>query len=357
MVINFWPTLPKPILALAPMAGVCDSPFRQICKQHGADVIYTEFLSAEALIRNNKKTLEMLKFSPKEQPLVCQIFGKNPATIAQAAKIIEQAGYAGVDLNFGCPAYKVVKTGGGVSLMRDLNKVHDIIAAVCQTVAIPVSIKIRARIGLKTIIRDLIEERDTEDEKLETAGQVTALDLVKKISDLKISAIMIHSRSYEQAFDGVPDLEMVKAVRQIYPGILLVNGGIYTPEEAKRQLDETRADGVGLARGVLGNPWLFQQIHDVIPTESAPSGRAEGTLTYTQPTLARRSLGEVGWQERKQTMLQHAKIALELKGPPALIELRKHLAWYIKAVPKAKELRSKLVQVKTLAELKKILPI
>lgn len=339
--MSFWNTLKKPILALAPMAGVCDSPFRQICKQHGADVIYTEFLSAEALVRDNKKTLAMLRFSQDEQPLVCQIFGKSPETIARAAKIIEDKGYSGIDLNFGCPAYKVVKTGGGVSLMRDLNKVYDIIAATIQAVAIPLSIKIRARIGLKTIIRDLIEERDKEDEQLESKGEVTALDLVKKTSDLKISAIMLHSRSYEQAFDGVPDLEMVKSVRQIYSGILLVNGGIYTPEEAKRQLDETGADGVGLARGTLGNPWLFQQIKDYI----APH----------DPTLARRSLGEVGWEERKQTMLQHAKLALELKGEQSIIELRKHLAWYIKSIPGAKELRSKLVQVKTFAEIEEVL--
>ncbi|MDP1709569.1 MAG: tRNA-dihydrouridine synthase [Candidatus Komeilibacteria bacterium] len=344
---NFWNQLPKPIIALAPMAGVCDSPFRQICKQHGADVIYTEFLSAEALIRNNKKTLEMLKFSPTEQPLVCQIFGKTPETIAQAARIIEDNGYLGIDLNFGCPAYKVVKTGGGVSLMRNLNKVHDIIAAAMAAVSIPVSIKIRARIGLKTVIRDLIEERDSEDEKLESSGEVTALDLIKKISSLNVPAIMLHSRSYEQAFDGTPDLDMVKAVRQIYPGTLIVNGGIYSPEEAKRQLEKTGADGVGLARGVQGNPWLFQQIHSVIlspalaeredPMDTAPS--------YSQPT----------WNERKTTMLDHAKLSLQIKGEQSIIELRKHLAWYCKGLPNAKELRAQLVQVKTLDDIEKVL--
>lgn len=339
---NFWNNLPKPIIALAPMAGVCDSPFRQICKQHGADVIYTEFLSAEALVHRNAKTLEMLKFSPSEQPIVCQIFGKTPDTIAQAAKIVAEAGYAGIDLNFGCPAYKVVKTGGGVSLMRNLNKVYDIISATQAAVSIPVSIKIRARIGTKTIIRDLIEDRDIEDEKLENSGEVTALDLVKKISDLKVPAIMLHSRSYEQAFDGVPDLAMVKAVRKIYSGILLVNGGIYSPEEAKRQLDETQADGVGLARGVQGNPWLFKQIKDFV--NHHPELVSEPNI-YSLPT----------WDTRKQTMLQHAKLSLEIKGEQSIIELRKHLAWYCKGLPNAKELRAQLVQVKTLKDIEKIL--
>lgn len=320
------------------MAGVCDSPFRQICRSHGADVIYTEFLSADALIHGNAKTLEMLKFSPEEQPVVCQIFGKHPATIARAAKIVEAEGYSGIDLNFGCPAYKVVKCGGGVSLMRDLNKVYDVIAATQAAVDIPVSIKIRARLGGQAVIRDMIEERDDEDNRLETTGEVTALDLVKKISDLNVPAIMLHARSYEQPFDGVPDLDMVKAVRQIYSGILLANGGIYSPEEAKRQLDETGADGVGLGRGVHGNPWLFQQIKTVIPSV-APS------LTYTHPT----------WNDIKSTMLAHARLALELKGERALIELRKHLAWYCKGLAGAKELRAKLVRVNTLNDIDKVL--
>ncbi|MEK7125540.1 MAG: tRNA-dihydrouridine synthase [Patescibacteria group bacterium] len=344
---NFWLNLPKPIIALAPMAGVCDSPFRQICRAHGADVIYTEFLSADALVHGNLKTREMLKFNQSEKPIVCQIFGKNPESIALAAKIVAAEGYDGLDLNFGCPAYKVVKNGGGVSLMRNLNKVYDVIAATQAAVQIPVSIKIRARIGSHARIRDMIEERDAEDDKLETTGEVTALDLLKKIADLNVPAIMLHARSYEQPFDGVPDLAMVKKVREIYKGILLTNGGIYTPEEAQRQLDETGADGVGLARGVQGNPWLFQQIHSVI-LSPATAGREDPLATapsYSQPT----------WEERKTTMLEHAKLALQIKGEQSIIELRKHMAWYIKAMPGAKELRSKLVQVKTFEDIKKAL--
>ena len=349
---NFWTTLPKPIIALAPMAGVCDSAFRQICRAHGADVIYTEFLSADALIHGNLKTREMLKFNPAEKPIVCQIFGKNPESIARAAKIVEAEGYDGLDLNFGCPAYKVVKSGGGVSLMRNLNKVYDVIAATQTAVQIPVSIKIRARIGREARIRDMILCRDAEDEKLENEGEVTALDLLEKIQDLNVPAIMLHARSYEQPFDGVPDLDMVSAVRQIYKGILLTNGGIYTPQEAKRQLDATGADGCGLARGALGNPWLFQQIKDCLtnnanPTEILKFRNSEppDSLHYTTPT----------WNDIKKTMLQHAQLALQIKGEQSIIELRKHMAWYIKAMPGAKELRSKLVQVKTLADIEKAL--
>jgi len=332
--VNFWSNLPKPIIALAPMAGVCDSPFRQICRTHGADVIYTEFLSSNALCFGNEKTMRMLKFNKSEHPIVCQLFGKDPATIAHAAKIIEQAGYDGIDLNFGCPAYKVVKNGGGVSLMRNLDKLRAVIAAAIDAVAIPVSIKIRASVADSARIRDMIEDEDDEDRKLMKRGAVTAVDLVKKIHDLDVSCIMIHARSYEQAFDGEPDLEIVKQVRSLFKGVLLTNGGIYTPEDAKKQLDETQADGVGLARGVRGNPWLFGQIKDYLKTGSC---------------------SPVSWNDQKQVILEHAKLMLKTKGEKSIIELRKHLAWYIRGLPGAKELRTKLVQIKSIEELGSIL--
>ncbi len=331
---TFWHKQPKPIIALAPMAGVCDSPFRQICRTHGADVIYTEFLSADALVFGSEKTFKMLEFDPSEQPVVCQIFGKNTKTIAEGAKIAEKEGYAGIDLNFGCPAYKVVKNGGGVSLMRNLDKLYDVVASTIDAVDIPVSIKIRASISADAKIKDLIEEEDEEDRTLMTTGEVTAVDLVKKIANLPVACIMVHARSYEVPFDGQPNLDMVKKVRALYDGVLLTNGGINTPEEAKRQLDETGADGVGLARGVQGNPWLFQQIKDYLETGS---------------------YSPVSWEDRKKTMLEHAEIMRKVKGENSMFELRKHLAWYVKGMEGSKEIRTKLVQVKSIDEIAPIL--
>ncbi len=315
---NFWTKLSKPIIALAPMAGVTDIAFRQMCKRFGADVIYTEFASSYALIYANKKTREMLKFSPQEQPVVCQIFGKLPEAFYKSATILETMGFSGVDINFGCPSYKVTRHGGGVSLMRNLKLCQEIVQATCEGTKLPVSIKVRASIKKQTNSKE----------------SVTALDLVKIIKDLPVAAIMIHARSYEQPFDGEPKIAMVKEVRKIWPKILLYNGGIYSPEQAKRILEQTGADGVGIARGAWGKPWLFEQIKNYL-----------NVGTYS----------ERNWEEIKQVMLEHTKLALATKGNYGLVELRKHLVKYVKNLPHAAILRSKLVQVKTLTDIKNIL--
>ncbi|MDZ4229764.1 MAG: tRNA-dihydrouridine synthase, partial [Candidatus Veblenbacteria bacterium] len=334
---NFWQQLPKPILALAPMAGVTDTPFRQMCKRYGADVIYTEFASVDALCHGNARTREMITFEPSEQPVVCQIFGRKPELFSGAVKILEEMGFSGVDINFGCPAYKVVKTGGGVKLMRNPALCHELIQAACEGSGLPVSIKIRASIKRGADTKDKVEDKEAEaelDKYESTMDTVTALDLVNKVKNLPLAAIMLHARSYEQPFDGVPDTNMLKEVRKIWPGILIANGGIYSPEKAKEILEDTGADGVGVARGSWGKPWLFQQIKDYL---------AHGT--YQQ----------ISWEETKNIMLEHAELALSAKGEYGLIELRKHLAWYTKGIPGASQIRAKLVQVKSIGEVRNII--
>lgn len=334
---NFWHTLKKPIIALAPMAGVTDMPFRQMCKRYGADVIYTEFASVDALCHGNAKTREMITFEPSEQPVVCQIFGSKPELFYKAAKILEEMGFSGVDINFGCPAYKVVKSGGGVRLMRHLSLCQELVQAACEGTRLPVSIKIRASIKKETKVKDKLEQPMVEPELDNFECQldkITALDLVNKIKHLPVAAIMLHARSYEQPFDGQPDLEMVKLVRNIWPGILLANGGIYSPEKAKEVLAATGADGVGIARGAWGRPWIFQQIKDFLKDGS-----------YEQ----------FDWPKIKQALYQHAQLALTCKGPYGLIELRKHLAWYTKGIPHASDLRAKLVKVNTLADIQALI--
>ncbi len=300
------------------MAGVTDTAFRQLCKAYGADVIYTEFASVDALVYENKKTKEFIGYDPAEQPVVCQIFGKKPEHFFKAVKVLEEMGFAGIDLNFGCPAYKVVRNGGGVTLMRDLPLCYELVQAACEGTKLPISIKIRASI------------------KKQNAGVVTALDLVDKIKALPVSTIMIHARSYEQPFDGEPNLNVVAEVRKIWSGILLTNGGIYTPENAKEVLEATRADGVGIARGAWGKPWFFEQIKQYLTTGS-----------YKTPD----------WTAIKQVMLKHAEIALQSKGEYGLIELRKHLSWYVKGFAGASQIRTQLVHIKTLEEIKNILTV
>lgn len=329
---NFWEKLPKPILALAPMAGVTDDAFRKMCKLGGADVIYTEFASADALVYESSKTTDMLKFSNQERPIVVQIFGRSSEMFFKAVKILEEMGFDGIDINFGCPAYKVVKQGGGVKLMRNLSLCEELVQAACEGTSLPVSIKIRASIKADKNITD-----KTEVAEAETCGSfdtVTAVDLIKKINHLPVKAIMIHGRSYEQPFDGEPNLAIVQELRKLWSGILLANGGVYSPEKAKEILRETGADGLGIARGSWGKPWLFGQIKQFIAT---------GSYDILQ------------WEKIKEQMLKHAELTFETKGNYGLIELRKHLAWYVKGLPGAAALRAKLVHVKDLYEVKNIL--
>lgn len=309
---NFWQKLTRPILALAPMAGVTDMAFRQMCKSGGADVLYNEFVSAEALIRDNEKTKQMLRFAEFEHPIVCQLFGSNPQSLAAASMVAGEMGFDGVDINFGCPAYKVVKNGGGVSLMREPKKCLEIVTAVCAMSPIPVSIKLRASIG----------------------KEVTALDVLELIKDLPVSAVMLHGRSYEQAFDGEPQWGIVADARKIYKGILLANGGIASGEKAREVLEATGADGIGIARGAWGKPWIFSDIKKFLAGEKEEIKSREEII---------------------QQMIRHAELALAAEGEYGLIELRKHLGWYARGWPDARLVRSRLVQIKTLEEIKEIL--
>jgi tRNA-dihydrouridine synthase B len=306
---NFWKKFKKPIIALAPMAGITDSSFRLMCKQYGADVLYTEMVSVAGLTFKGAKTMRYLKFQNKEKPVVLQLFGSKPEQFAIAAKIVTEAGFSGIDINFGCPARKVVQNESGCTLMDNLDKSYAIIKATCDATSLPVSIKMRR-----------------------SKGKTTASMLVEKINDLPVQAIMIHGRSFEQGFSGEPDWEELKKVRKIYKGILLANGGIYNPETAKQVLEQTGADGIGLAQGVWGKPWLFKQVKDYLKSNKYEVYK---------------------WPQIKKIILKHAKLSVKDKNN--LVELRKHLLWYVKGNENAKELKKELVQVSTLNDIKNVL--
>jgi len=279
-------------------------------------VVYTEMVSADGLYYDSKKTLEFLRFAKAEQPVVIQLFGKHPEKFTKAAQLAEKAGFAGIDINFGCPAKKVAGHGGGVTLMRDLPKCREIIEAVLAGTKLPVSIKIRASIK---------KGKET----------VTALDFLQTIKDLPIAAIMFHGRSYEVPFSGDPDYEMIKKAKVLCPHIpLLGNGGVNSPEDAKKMLDLSGCDGFGLARGLYGKPWLFDLIKDYL--------KAGKYKPFTPKQI-------------KKVMLEHAKLAFADKDKKGLMELRKHLLWYVSGWPNAKELRSSLVRIESVKELQAVL--
>jgi len=357
---NFWlKTLPnppfrkererkQPILALAPMAGITDSAFRQMCRKYGADVVYTEMISADGLYYDSNKTLAMLKFAQSEHPIVIQLFGKNPSKFTKAAQICEQAGFSGVDINFGCPAKKVAGHGGGVTLMRDLPKCREIIEAVLSGTSLPVSVKLRSSIGVIARERSdrgnpVAKTRDPHTTPLRGSARddsaITTLDFLKFMHDLPLVAVMIHGRPYENPFGAEIDYEMIKKCveyckKNMPKTIVLGNGGIMKPEDAQKMIDKTSVDGVGLARGLYGKPWLFKQCRDYLK-----SGKYQ----------------EMTPKEIKKAVLLHAKLAFKSKDTHGLIELRKHLLWYISGWPNAKELRSKLVRVENISQIKEIL--
>ncbi len=313
MPISFWKKLKKrqvPILALAPMAGFTDSIFRQIVKRYGADVVYSEMASATAIFYNQKKdspTFRLLKFDrAKEKYYVVQLFGSNPEHLAAAARFITK--YIkpdGLDLNFGCPVPKIIKQGAGSGLMKDLKKSRAALEAVLHNTDLPVSIKIRAK-----------------------AGEVGALEFLKNISDLPVEAVMIHGRTLSQGFAGAPDLKIIKDARRYFKGVILANGGIDDLAEAKRVLRVSRADGLGLARGVLGRPWLFKEIKTGRTIDMEPS-------------------------QIYKLVASHAAAVEKKKGKPGIIELRKHLVWYMLGLDGASKKREKLVKAESLADVKK----
>lgn len=320
---NFWHQFRKPIIALAPMEGVTDSPFRQICKEHGADLVYTEFISSDAIGRNARRAFEKMVYDLGEQPVICQIFGCNPEMFVAAAQEVERRGFAGIDINFGCPARSVMKSGGGVALLRKPAYARELIERILDVVHIPISIKVRTKI------------RAERKEVAPGASEWhTALDLVDAIQDLPVSAMLVHGRAYEQGHSGEVDTEMIRQVKRRFRGIVLANGGIFTPERAKEMLAETGADGVAIARGSQGNPWIFSQ------TKNLLSGG-----TYTPPT----------WEERTETMMHHAALAEKQKGRWGIIEMRKHLGWYVHGFAGAAKLRQQLVRVTSLADAKSAL--
>jgi tRNA-dihydrouridine synthase B len=311
---NFWFKLNKPILALAPMAGITDSAFRQISKKYGADVTYSEMASATALYFKPGKTLKLIKFNKNERPYVVQLFGNKPEHFAKAAEIItKKMKPDGIDINFGCPAKKVFGHGSGCALMTDIKLARKIILAVCENTNLPVSIKIRA--GIK---------------------KTSAVDFIKKTKDLPYSAVMIHGRTYEDSFSGPVDFLIAEKLKKIIPNkIVLGNGGINTPEDAvKIHHDYPLLDGLGIARGVWGKPFIFNQIKEL---------------------MEKGEYKDYDIKKINKIVIEHAKLIYKDKQSLGMLEIRKHLCWYIKGFPGASELRKKLVLAKSVKEIEKIL--
>jgi len=312
---NFWLKLKnsrrkagQAIYALAPMAGITDSAFRQICKDFGADVVYSEMASATALAYNPAKTLAMLKFSSGERPYVVQLFGSKPEHFAKAVELIqEKIKPDGIDINFGCPVPKVARQKAGAELFKDLKLSREVLKSVIANTTLPISIKTRTKVG-----------------------SVDILQFLKNVSDLDIKAVMIHGRTFAQGFSGPVDCEIIKKARKYFSGIILANGGVVDGQTAQNLLEKSGADGIGIGQGALGRPWIFKNIKN-----------QKSKIKNKEKIF--------------KVALRQAKLAYKLKGEQGIKEMRKHLCWYVQGLAGARKLREKLVRAESLAEIKKIL--
>lgn len=243
-------------LFLAPMAGITDKPFRQICKSFGAGVVYTEFVSADGIIRGNDRTLHYIQFDDSERPVGVQIFGHDPETMAQSAVFIEENLKPDIiDLNFGCPVPKVVKRGAGSALLRDLDKMEAIVKRVAEHISLPLTAKIRAGWD---------------------KGHIVAVEAAKRLEQCGISLLTLHPRTTKQQYNGEADWKLIADVKKAVSVPLIGNGDIKTPSDAKRMLDETACDGIMIGRGAIGKPWLFRDILQYLQTgELLPAPQKE----------------------------------------------------------------------------------
>lgn len=300
-------------LFLAPLAGITDLAFREICLEQGAGLAFTEMVSAKGLQYKNHHTFALLETSPKEGKVGVQLFGREPETIAQtAAALEERAGdtIALFDINMGCPAPKIVNNGEGAALMREPVLAGRIISQVKKRVGLPVTVKFRKGFNQQ---------------------EINAVDFARMAEDAGADAITVHGRTREQYYEGKADWEIIAKVKEAVGIPVNANGDVFTPEDAQQILEVTGADGVMIARGALGNPFLFSQILEY---------REHGS--YREPTL----------EEKLALARKQAIRTIECKGEAVGIkELRKHAAWYIRGIHQAAQWRAKAVRVSSLKEL------
>jgi nifR3 family TIM-barrel protein len=303
-------------LYLAPMAGVSESPFRRICRRFGADVVLTEFLSAEGIRRENEATISKLRFGPDERPIGVQIFGADPAAMGEAAAFVTDVFQPEfIDINFGCPVKKVVKRNGGSGCLKDLNLVQEIIRAVSRSTHLPVTVKTRS--GWNEETRDPV-------------------GIALRIQDAGARVFTLHARTRTQMYSGSARWEEIAAVVEALEIPVLGNGDIKTPEDALRMRRMTGCAGVMIGRGAFGQPWIFDQTRDLL----------EGRPMRAAPPV----------EQRFAVALEHAHMAddYEPDRRGAAIEFRKHLGWYVKGLPGSAELRKRLHAVTSLGEVEGI---
>lgn len=294
-------------LALAPMAGITDLPFRLICRRLGCGMTVSEMVSAKGLLYKNVKTTEMLRIDDGERPTAIQLFGSVPEELAEAARMVEASGADMIDFNMGCPVPKIVNNGEGSALMKQPQLAHDILAAMVKAVKIPVTVKFRA--GWDDSNRNAVE-------------------IAKAVEAAGVSAVAVHGRTRQQFYEGKADWGIIAEVKQAVKVPVFGNGDIFTVEDGLRMLAETGVDGLMIGRGADGNPWIFRELAAVLRGEKRPAA----------PSL----------QERLAQAAEHLDMLIDYKGEHISVkEMRRHISAYLKGLPHAAEFRGRFHKVDT----------
>lgn len=302
-------------LFLGPMAGVTDLPFRLLCKEKGADLVYTEMVSAKGVQYNNRNTESLLQIHEEERPAALQLFGSDPDILSDTAKRLEHRNFDILDINMGCPVPKVVNNGEGSALMKNPELIGEIVRKVSTGYSKPVTVKIRKGFH-------------------ETSNN--AVEVAKIAEENGAAAIAVHARTREQFYSGRADWEVIRAVKEAVNIPVIGSGDVFTPVDAKQMLSQTGCDAIMLARGTRGNPWLFEQIKAYL----------EKGIFLSKPNF----------EEVKEMILRHAMLSVEYKGELITIrEMRKHVAWYTTGYPGSARLRSRVNEIEDLEDLKILL--
>lgn len=302
-------------LYLAPMAGITDLPFRSICKEYGADVLITEMISTRGLVYDDAKTQKLLSTTPEEKPVGVQLFGNDPEDFTVAIKKIAHLPFEFININMGCPTPKIVKNGDGCALMKEPDLASKIIKACVKASERPVSIKIR---------------------KGWDESAVNAVEFSRMAEDSGASMVMIHGRTREMFYSGKADWDIIRKAKAAITIPVIGNGDVFSPEDAADMIAQTNCDGVMIGRGALGRPWIFREIKHYLTT---------GTK-LAPPTL----------DERYRTIISHLNQSISFHGERlGILEMRKHLAWYIKGLPHSAPVKNALQQCKDASSIEAIL--
>ncbi len=300
---------------LAPMEDVTEKPFRMICKEFGADIVYSEFISSEALYRKVEKSIKKIEFDEKERPIGIQIFGSNDEPMAESAKLVESFSPDFIDINFGCWVKNVVRNNAGAAMLKQPKRMQELTRLIVQSVNLPVTVKTRLGWDRNSIV---------------------ICDVAKMLEDVGISAIAIHTRTREEAHNGQTDWSWISKVKQSVKIPVILNGDVKSAYDVKRAFDKTGCDGVMIGRAAIGNPFIFREAKIYLQTGTVPK----------PPTYA----------ERINVCLKHLKLNIEAKGERyAIIEFRKFYSGYLKGMPESSKVRSKLVLSESFNEIEDLL--